>query len=403
VSLSALLTAIADGTLHVGPPFRFDEAHSIALAKAAAVLSVQGSFEEARLLCALLHERGTLSESERQRLRQLRLTAPEEWWAPLRQHIVDEKPFAVRGRDLQGVERSWIVRHATLSRFNHHGYLDLWAEEAEGNANNIEELAHNWVIPVAAVASVLPASGKWRDDFDRIEAVVFVQPFCGSGEAVGQSPPIEERRVMIHSAFHAVREWLGWGLPCEVASPASLQSYWQRQPERPAALPHQLTTTRGPLSRHKDQQTLRTWLVGERPATGGRSRAVTRSLAHDVPEMVSAATQALRPSSVPPVSGAGSPPVGNQPTSATVRSSFDEGVTAEIELQWVQTMTIRYRLYPSKSDGILILIFEEPDTARPLSAIGLPSSASEQTVTISAKELGFDPAGQPWRFWAVLT
>lgn len=154
---------------------------------------------------------------------------------PFLQRLSEGVPFRLGYRDAADREWGFTVRHCTIEWHEKRPYLDIWADETEGN-QDIPGLNHNWCLRLDRITapSFTPVEGEWRaDGLDTINAEMHL--FGGLAHAYEPRPGEEvewlddthaTKRVLrpITSSFWFIREVLRYGQDCLVVNPVPLQA-----------------------------------------------------------------------------------------------------------------------------------------------------------------------------------
>lgn len=230
-NVSALIAALADGSVGVGAGLRLSESETQALRQAITALIDNGSTEPARLLTELLVAHAELAEPVRRDLLQRLGDADDS-----RRKLIDEKiaarqPFYLYYKSARGTPYQFTVRHARIAFRERRSYLEAWVEETEKSAD-LPGLKHNRFLRLdrAQGLSVVASGGPWREELDYVEATFRLtgalaadyepDPDDVKVEDVGEAKVVTRR---VASAFWLLRELKPHGAYCEVLAPPELR------------------------------------------------------------------------------------------------------------------------------------------------------------------------------------
>ncbi|MBD2611162.1 WYL domain-containing protein [Nostoc punctiforme FACHB-252] len=166
-SISGLIVAIAQQSVEVGKPFTLDSNQVNALQQAIKALSDAGRIGEAQTVITLLLERGNLDTAMRQSLLKQASKLVQTWRSQIDDYRQNQQPFHLLYENSQGRELLYTVRYAEPRFFERRFYLMIWCEETEDVKDSIPELPklwHNRNLIFDRIRSIVPASGKWREE-----------------------------------------------------------------------------------------------------------------------------------------------------------------------------------------------------------------------------------------------
>jgi len=166
-SISGLIVAIAQQSVEVGKPFTLDSNQVNALQQAIKALSDAGRIGEAQTVITLLLERGNLDTAMRQSLLKQATRLVQAWRSQIDDYRQNQQPFHLLYENSQGRELLYTVRYAEPRFFERRFYLMIWCEETEDVESlipDLPELWHNRNLTFDRIRSIVPASGKWREE-----------------------------------------------------------------------------------------------------------------------------------------------------------------------------------------------------------------------------------------------
>lgn len=238
-SPSALVGAIADGTLALGGAFRLNEGQLGALDQAVRALTDNGCFEEARTLVTLMLDHGQVDAPMRAKLMQALGPMGEPHRVALDALINNKQPFYLHYVDVHGKAREFSVHHAHIGFRDRRSYLYIWAEETEGN-QDLPGLNHNWVLRLdrAKELLALPGGTGWREEMDSVQAEMKLVGRLAkdyearpedSDERFEDDPDRPDQQIRyfkrkVYSSFWFLREVLAFGQDAEVLGPPELRA-----------------------------------------------------------------------------------------------------------------------------------------------------------------------------------
>lgn len=234
---SALITALAEGTLAVGAGLRLAEAEVQALVQAILALIDNGTTEHARVLMEFAVAYGDLEEPLRRKLLERLGDADDSRRKQIDEKIAARQPFYLYYKSARGTPYQFTVRFAQVRFRERRSYLEIWCEETEKSAD-LPGLKHNRFLRLdrAQGLSVVASGGIWRDDLDYVEATFKLLPALARDyepdpddlrtEADGDALIVTRRTA---SAFWLLRELKAHGALCEVLSPPDLRARMQQE------------------------------------------------------------------------------------------------------------------------------------------------------------------------------
>jgi len=234
-SPSGLITAIAEGQLEVGEPFRLSPTQIKALEKAIDSLKDNGDIAGSQILTGLILERGELAEPARQNLLLMVSQHDQQGWRMIIQgYINSRQPFQVLYENAQDQKLIFTVRCAQFSFYEKRFYLDIWCDETEDispeDQKDFPELIHNRCLRLDRIKAIVPLEGEWRDGIDLIEVQLhfkgeMVKAYEGRLEDI-KDETVDGTRIVtrkITNYFWLVREALRYGDNCNVVTPESIR------------------------------------------------------------------------------------------------------------------------------------------------------------------------------------
>ena len=238
-SISGLIVAIAQQQLEVGQPFSLNSDQAKALQQATKDLIDAGHVEEAKIVIALLLDRGTLEAPLRQSLLQ-QVSQPIRGW---RLEIEDlrkkQQPFYLFYRNSQGQELEFTVRHAEIRFYEKRFYLQIWCEETkdvEADLPDLPELWHNRCLRLDRIKSIVPTSGDWRGKLDFIQVQLHFQGWLvnayESKEDDLEDEKIDNVRQVVRRVVNLlwfIREVRRYGEDCIIMSPQSVRDRFKQE------------------------------------------------------------------------------------------------------------------------------------------------------------------------------
>lgn len=228
---SALVAALAEGSVALGTGLKLGAPDVQALVLAANALIDTGQTEPARVLTELLVAHGGLAVPLRTQLLQRLGKSDDSRRQAIDEKIAAKQPFYLYYRSARGTEYQFTVRFARVSFRERRSYLEIWCEETE-SSSELAGLTHNRFLRLdrALGLSVVASGGGWRDGLDQIEvrfkltgalAKEFeLTPEDISKESVGDDLIVTR---LTASAFWLLRELKAYGAYCEVLSPPELR------------------------------------------------------------------------------------------------------------------------------------------------------------------------------------
>jgi len=234
-SPSGLITAIAEGRLEVGEPFRLSPTQITALEKAIDSLKDNDDIEGSQILTGLILERGELAEPMRENLL-LKVSQHDQqgWRMIIQGYINSRQPFQVLYENAQDQKLIFTVRCAQFSFYEKRFYLDIWCDETEDispeDQKDFPELIHNRCLRLDRIRAIVPLEGEWRDGIDLIEVQLhfkgeMVKAYEGRLEDI-KDETVDGTRIVtrkITNYFWLVREALRYGDNCNVVTPESIR------------------------------------------------------------------------------------------------------------------------------------------------------------------------------------
>jgi predicted DNA-binding transcriptional regulator YafY len=261
-SPSALIAAIANAELTVGPPFQLNETQVTALRNASRLLVDAGHIAEAQIVTSLLLDRAELPQPLRNALLQEVGELSQGWRLIVDRHIANQEPFRVLYASAQGDAREYLVRFAEVSFYERRFFLDVWCEgsgekSGDRSPDPYPELSHNRNLRFDRIQAIVPAPDlTWRDrGLDAIEVQLhFLNALAHAYEPRPQDihdrwltstdhPPIRQVIRRVTHPFWVKREVLRYGKDCLAIAPQpfrqqviqDLQAIYDRYRHLPAS------------------------------------------------------------------------------------------------------------------------------------------------------------------------
>jgi predicted DNA-binding transcriptional regulator YafY len=228
-SISGLIVAIAQRKLEVGTKFSLTKVQVEALEQALKLLVDCGYLLQAQTVASLLIDKGNLELPLRQKLLTQVSQPSQAWRVLLEAQLATKTPFRLFYQDANKQYWEFTVRHGLITFREKRYYLEIWAEETQGNSD-LPELSHNWSLRLDRISNltVLPTDGFWRDDLDSTKVYLH---FCGRLVNAYESRPedLEDekkegiRQVIrrVSNTYWLFREIRAYGDQCEIVAPES--------------------------------------------------------------------------------------------------------------------------------------------------------------------------------------
>jgi WYL domain len=236
-SISALIVAIAQKELELGQRFSLSKVQVQALDQAIKLLIDSNFIPESKTLASLIIERGNPDPPLRQKLLEQVSTSDQVWRVLLEQQIAKKQPFRLFYRDSQQQQWEFTVRFAEITFREKRYYLEIWAEETEGNSD-LPELKHNRCLRLDRIENLtlLPTDGKWRKGLDATKVYLH---FCGGlvkayDSRQGDLENYEENEIRkvtrsVSNTFWLLREIRHYGTQCQIIAPESVREKMKQE------------------------------------------------------------------------------------------------------------------------------------------------------------------------------
>lgn len=239
-SISGLIVAIAQNSVEVGKPFTLDSNQVNALQQAIKALSDAGRIGEAQTVITLLLERGNLDAAIRQSLLKQASKLVQAWRSLMDEYRQNRQPFYLLYENSQGQELQYTVRYAEPRFFETRFYLMIWCEETEDVENlipDLPELWHNRNLIFDKIRSIVPATGKWREEgLDYIKVQLHFRGWMVKSyqhreddledEVIGDVRQVMRRVV---NEFWLIREVRRYGDECVIVSPENVRDRFKQK------------------------------------------------------------------------------------------------------------------------------------------------------------------------------
>ena len=239
-SISGLIVAIAQKSVEVGKSFTLDSNQINALQQAIKALSDAGRIGEAQTVITLLLERGNLDAAIRQSLLKQASKLVQAWQDRIDEYRQNQQPFYLLYENSQGQELQYTVRYAEPRFFDRRFYLMIWCEETEDVENLIPDLPqlwHNRNLIFDKIRSIVPATGKWREEgLDNIKVYLHFRGWMVKSyqrrqddledEMIGDVRQVVRRVV---NEFWLIREVRRYGDECVIVSPENVRDRFKQK------------------------------------------------------------------------------------------------------------------------------------------------------------------------------
>lgn len=228
-SPSALVTAIAQGNLSLGPKISLKSEQTNALMVAVKALVDDGKINEARSVITLLLSYGDLEAPLRQSLLQQVSQPMEAWRIQVDKFIDENQPFhLVYGRP-NGNIHEFTVRYARVEPHEKRLYLQIWCEET-ADSTDFPGIKHNRTLRLDRIQNIFPIDGHWQGRFDYISVEFhllkeLMHAYEPRKEDVTDETFEDHRRVVrkVVNTFWFLREVRRYGPDCLLISPDSVR------------------------------------------------------------------------------------------------------------------------------------------------------------------------------------
>lgn len=227
-SPSALIAAIANGTVRVSPGEIIKGGQVNALRQAVEDLIDAGHIEEAKSVITLLLEQGELEAPLRQELLRQVSQPLKGFRAEIEELISEQQPFRLIYRRPQGEVQEFVACYAETIFYEKRFYLQIWAPDVP-DSSDIPELVHNRCLRLDRIEGILPVSGTWRGYFDAVN--VEMRLFGGLAKAYEPKPEdlkddgdTKERNITrkVVNLFWFLREIRRYTPDCVIIRPDSV-------------------------------------------------------------------------------------------------------------------------------------------------------------------------------------
>lgn len=227
-SPSALVAAIADGTVKVNLEEVIKSGQVNALRQAVDDLIDAGHIEEAKIVITLLLEQGELEAPLRQKLLRQVSQPLKGFRAEIEELISEQQPFRLIYRRPKGEIQEFVACYAEVIFYEKRFYLQIWAPDVP-DSSDIPELVHNRCLRLDRIEGILPVSGTWRGSFDAVN--VDMKLFGGLAKAYEPKPEdieddggTEERNITrkVINLFWFLREIRRYTPDCIIVRPDSV-------------------------------------------------------------------------------------------------------------------------------------------------------------------------------------